>query len=134
MPEIPYICPRCRTVGVKTFGERTVGVELRWWTSTSCLACVSRSEGDGTGSLPLDLRAIEIAKAGSFHILVHTDDVPTVLMRLRKTLSIDLRETAALMHALPCPLFSGSTRAEAERLRVVLQGVADVTICEDKYG
>jgi hypothetical protein len=110
-------CDSCKRAAQLAFGERLSSPEF--WVSLSCVACGARVESDGTGSLPDDLRALELIRNGTWAVSVARPTEPAQWAALRRELRLGLPELAHWKESLPGSVFAG-TFAEASRIRASL--------------
>ena len=117
----------CSVCGARrgwSFGERVMVDGLRWFVSRSCAECGYCTEADGRDSLPEDLRAIELARSGSWCVRLRSVTSVHGWKAVREALALDLQALATLRRELPCDVFTGTC---AESLRVLNRmGMADI--------
>lgn len=116
MPTISRECSDCGAATQISFGDYAHGPELRWYQSTSCPGCGSRSEMDGRVRLPDDLRALVLQTDGSWSVCVTPIDRTRTFALLRTLFELSMSEVAQLAAALPGPIQRGRTFAEATSL------------------
>jgi hypothetical protein len=109
-------CPACCGRRRLNFGERLAPAPRRWYTSTRCTTCGARSEADGDGELPDDLRAMEVARNGLWSVVVTTEPKPLAWRTVRAAIGLDMTEVSALRRRIPGVVFEG-TFAQAFRVR-----------------
>jgi hypothetical protein len=112
-------CDSCRLSAQLAFGERLAPNGLQFWVTTRCLHCGAQVESDGFGSLPANLRELELQRRGTWTVLAKPPAAPVQWSVLRRELELDLPELAKLKAALPGSVFLG-TFAEASRLCTAL--------------
>jgi hypothetical protein len=112
-------CQACHRSAQLDFGER--GTSPQFWVALLCLHCGTRIESDDTGSLPDDLRALELARQGTWSVAVERPTEAAQWSSLRRELQLGLPELARLKASLPGNVFTG-TFAEASRLCGALAG------------
>jgi hypothetical protein len=106
-------CHSCNRSAQLAFGERRGSPEF--WVTLCCLDCGAQVESDGVGCLPDDLRALELARNGTWVVSVERPTEPAQWAALRRELQLDLPELAQLKKSLPGNVFAG-TFVEASRL------------------
>lgn len=112
-------CTHCGGISQVTFGEQIKGSSLEYWIAIYCTGCGSQVESNGTGSLPDDLREVELKRNGAWIVSSPRPQGPKQWAALRSELDLDLAGLAALKSTLPGRIFRG-TFAEARRLRTAL--------------
>jgi hypothetical protein len=110
-------CDSCNRPAQLAFGERRGSPEF--WVTLRCLHCGAQVESDGVGRLPDDLRALELARNGTWAVSVERPTEPAQWAVLRRDLQLGLPELAHLKKSLPGNVFAG-TFAEASRLYMLL--------------
>jgi hypothetical protein len=106
-------CHQCGQLAQLSFGERHRS--LQFWVALRCLHCGAQVESDDTGALPDDLRALELARNGTWSVSIDRPTEPAQWAALRRELLLDLSQLAGLKASLPDSVFAG-TFAEAFRL------------------
>lgn len=106
-------CHRCGADAEMLFGEAVHGSRLSWFGSVSCRSCGPLSEIDGSDSLPNDLRALVLEKAGVWAVHVAPRDRVAAYRALRELLKLSMQEVTDMAKALPGTVKSGLTQAEA---------------------
>lgn len=115
-----------------SFGERVMAGGLQWFVSRLCGECGYCTEADGHDSLPEDLRALELARSGSWCVRLRAVNSVHGWKAVREALALDLQAVAALRRELPCDVFVG-TYAEALRVleRMGKTGIVAELACQD---
>lgn len=119
-------CPNCGAVLDYRIGQRIVGSDLAWFRSTRCSSRDYATEEDGEGLPPDEIRRELLQKDGRWELVVaDADKAARAAQVLREQLDMDLRSAAAVMKAIPGPVWSG-TQVEARWLAGLLEarGVA----------
>ncbi len=118
-------CEACQSPAQLAFGERPRSPEF--WVALRCLTCGAQVESDGTGSLPDELRALELIRNGTWSVSVERPAEPGQSAILRRELQLDLPQLATLKGQLPGAVFAG-TFAEASRLCASLGKVMEANL------
>jgi len=69
---------------------------LRWFVNRSCAECGYCTETDGRDSLPEDLRALELARSGSWCVRLQAVSSVHGWKAVREALALDLQALADL--------------------------------------
>ncbi len=120
-------CHVCNASAPLAFGERPRSAEF--WVAVRCAHCGTQIESDDAGSLPDDLRALELTRNGTWSVLVARPTETRQWTALRHELRLDLPGLATLKGSLPGPVFAG-TFAEASRLCASLSKVISVDLLQ----
>jgi hypothetical protein len=108
-------CPTCGGRRRLRFGERCRTSDVTWYLSTSCEACGERTEADGYGELPEDLRAIELARSGAWRVVVTSAPSTAGWSAIREALRLDVGAAMAMKHQIPGAVLE-TTFAQASRI------------------
>jgi hypothetical protein len=115
---------RCRSCGLEidvTVGQAVHDRELVWHKGYSCPLCGSRTEEDGRGPAPDDLRCAVLHQEGrwALELTVAGTRATIALKLLRQALNLSLGEIGESRKRLPGVVVTG-TRAEMDRLLAIL--------------
>jgi hypothetical protein len=121
-------CDTCKSPAQLAFGERPRSPEF--WVALRCLSCGAQVESDGTGSLPDELRRLELTRNGTWSVSVKRPTAPTQWTALRRELKLDLPQLANLKRTLAGHVFAG-TFAEASRLCTSLSKLIAAELRQD---
>ncbi|MEM9540012.1 MAG: hypothetical protein AAGA60_11005 [Cyanobacteria bacterium P01_E01_bin.42] len=125
-------CDRNIPMFVKQHADRS---GLVWSLEYCCPYCGCTISLDDRGYPPEDIREAILAAEGEWYLAIAETDPGLILItvsRLRNVLNLSLSEAMQLKRKIPGEIASG-TRAEMERLRIILDGDAIDTKVERKY-
>ncbi|NLR74183.1 hypothetical protein [Leeia aquatica] len=106
-------CPQCGCENALNAGQLNHRGKLRWYETVNCTNCGLRSEADGGGIPPVDIRQKIIDYDGLWRVnVLQVISKKEILKVIRKALSIDMKEASRLAKDLPGNLYVG-TKEEA---------------------
>jgi hypothetical protein len=115
---------RCRSCGSEidvTVGQAVYDGGLVWHKGYSCPYCGDKTEEDGRGPAPEEVRCAVLQQEGEWALVLAEAGTraTTALKLLRQALNLSLGEVGELRRHLPGTVVTG-TRAEMERLVAIL--------------
>jgi len=113
-----------------SIGQSSLGGNLRWYESVNCGNCGLRIETDGIGFPDAEIRAQLMCVEGVWDVkLIEVKSIVEVLRVCRGALTMNMREVAQRLKALPGPVYSG-TMGEAIWLGGLLEKVGESPVLE----
>jgi hypothetical protein len=121
-------CPRCDKADGLRIGQLNFRGQLRWFESVNCDQCGLRSEADGVGFPPSQIREWLIKHNGEWSVMIgNVRSKASTVKVLRAALSLDMKTAAALVESESTIVFKGS-KAESLWLVELLEASGDSPI------
>jgi hypothetical protein len=115
-------------------GQSTYGGKLRWYESVNCSVCGLRSEADGAGMPPAEIRQRLIERHGLWSVWLHELKSGAATGKvLRNALGMDVRQLALLLKQLPGVAYTG-TKGESTWLIELLRAAGESPVLEEATG
>lgn len=106
-------CPRCGWSATLSIGQMSFRGKLRWHESANCDKCGLRSEADGVGFPPSNIRELLINSGGEWCVIMKdVKSTATVVKVLQAALSLDMKAAIALLRTEENVIFRG-TKSES---------------------
>jgi hypothetical protein len=121
-------CPRCGWSAALRIGQINFRGELRWFESTNCDKCGLRSEADGVGFPPLNIRELLIDNDGEWCVIMKdVKSTASAVKVLQAALSLDIKAAIALLRTETKAVFRG-TKSECLWLVELLEAAEEFPI------
>lgn len=103
-------CQICHSEMTTSIGERVLGGELAWSTSSQCTRCGAAEEADGIGPLPDFLRECVLQQEGTWQLILESlgERVSRGLKALKDVFGLTYEELAEIRGNLPVVIHSGT--------------------------
>jgi len=120
--ETLFPCPRCGAEAQLRIGQSAFRGELRWYESLNCQQCGLRTEADGIGFPPAEIREQIISSHGHWKLdLPDVKSIAAVARVLREQFSLRTKEALAVLRARDEQGIYKGTNAEVSWLSSLLE-------------
>lgn len=118
-------CPRCGWSAALSIGQMNFRGKLRWLESTNCDKCGLRSEADGVGFPPSNIRKLLIESDGEWYVIMKdVKSTASVVKILQAALSLDMKAAISLLRTETNVVFRG-TKSESLWLVELLEAAGE---------
>lgn len=125
-----WACPRCESEDALEIGQLNYRGKLRWYESVNCGNCDLRSETDGVGFPPDEVRERLIALDGLWCVrLDEIKSIAGVVKILRYVFLFEMKEAVLKTKNRPATLYCG-TRGEGDLLFELLKELGESPVLE----
>lgn len=121
-------CPRCGRSAALSIGQMNFRGKLRWHESAHCNKCGLRSEADGVGFPPSNIRQLLIDSDGEWCVIMKdVKSTASVVKVLQAALSLDMKAAIALLRTEKSVIFRG-TKSESLWLIELIEAAGEAPI------
>ncbi len=129
---IDGFCSGCSKPATTVVGQAYFHDELRWYESMHCKACDARTEADGIGFPPAEIRSLLLQQEGGFLLsLPDVQSAAKVTKLLRVLLQLEIQAAFGLIRSTDAVVYCG-TRVECEWLKGKLNALGEAPVITSK--